>query len=144
MRINNIFLKSSAYEKYILIKSFILLWIVRIMLWILPFSYIQKISGDLTVNHDKKSKSHNISLNKILYSVDITSKYVPLCTCLTRALAAQILLKRENYNSNIKIGVLKDNGKLDFHAWLEVDNKIVLGESETEYIQLLDLGEKTQ
>ncbi|MBI5680861.1 MAG: lasso peptide biosynthesis B2 protein [Methanobacterium sp.] len=144
MRMNNILLKSSTFEKYILIKSFILLWIVRIMLWILPFSYIQKISGDLTVNNDKKNTNHKISINKILYSVDITSKYVPLCTCLTRALAAQILLKRENYNSSIKIGVCKDNGKLESHAWLEVDNKIVLGESETEYIPLIDLGEKTQ
>jgi hypothetical protein len=54
----------------------------------------------------------------------------------------QILLAGQNYPSNIKIGISKDNGEFEAHAWLEVDDKIVLGESEIEYTPILNIGEK--
>ncbi|MCZ3364274.1 MULTISPECIES: lasso peptide biosynthesis B2 protein [Methanobacterium] len=139
MGIIHSFLKLSFEDKFILVKSFFLLWVIRIMLWILPFSVIQKIVGKLTA---VSGESHNIPLEKLTWAVPVMSRYVPKATCLTRALAAQILLAGQNYNSNLKIGVSKNNGELEAHAWLEADDKIVLGESEVEYTPILNIGEK--
>ncbi|MEN6553602.1 MAG: lasso peptide biosynthesis B2 protein [Methanobacterium sp.] len=126
-------------DKCILIKSFLLLWIIRVMLWLLPFSVIQKIIGRFTA---VSGESHTIPLEKLTWAVAVMSRYVPKATCLTRALTAQILLAGQNYHSNLKIGVSKSSGEFEAHAWLESDNKIVLGESEVEYTPILNIGEK--
>jgi len=133
------FLKLTFEDKCILIKSFFLLWVIRIMLWILPFSVIQKVISRFTA---VSGESHAIPLEKLTWAVAVMSRYVPKATCLTRALTAQILLAGQNYDSNLKIGVSKSNGKFEAHAWLEADNKIVLGESEVEYTPILNMGEK--
>ena len=133
------FLKLSFEDKFILIKSFFLLWTIRIMLWIFPFSVIQRILSKFTVI---SGETHSIPLEKLTWAVAVMSRYVPKATCLTRALAAQILLAGQNYPSNIKIGVSKAEGNFEAHAWLESDSKIVLGETETEFTPILDIGEK--
>ncbi len=133
------FLKLTFEDKCVVIKSFLLLWIIRIMLWIFPFPVIQRVVSRFTV---VSSESHIIPLKKLTWAVDVMSRYVPKATCLTRALTAQILLAGQNYNSNLRIGVSKNNGEFEAHAWLESGDKIVLGESETEYIPILNMGEK--
>jgi hypothetical protein len=139
MGIIHSFLKLTFEDKCIVVKSFFLLGVIRIMLWILPFSVIQRILSRFTA---VSGESHSIPMEKLTWAVAVMSRYVPNATCLTRALAAQILLAGQNYNSNLKIGVSKNNGELEAHAWLETDNKIVLGESETEFVPILDIGEK--
>lgn len=139
MGIIRCFLKLSFEDKYILIKSLLLIWIIRIMLWILPFSVIQKIVSRFTVI---SGESHSVPMGKLTWAVAVMSRYVPKATCLTRALTAQILLAGQNYPSNIKIGVCKTEGNFEAHAWLEADDKIVLGKSETEFTPILNIGEK--
>ena len=139
MNIIHSFLKLSFEDKCILIKSFFLIWIIRIMLWMLPFSVIQKIISRFTV---VSGESHDIPLEKLTWAVAVMSRYVPKATCLTRAITAQILLAGQNYTSNIKIGVSKTEGNFEAHAWLEADNKIVLGESEVNYTLIFNIGEK--
>jgi hypothetical protein len=51
------FFKLENANKIIIIKAFLLLWIIRIMLWILPFSFIQKVLKKFTpVDENKNSK----------------------------------------------------------------------------------------
>jgi len=132
------FLKLNSTEKFILIKAFFLLLTVRIMLWILPFSFIQKITRRLTdVSEDMMSE---ISIEKLTWAIRVMSIYTPGATCLTRAIAAQILLARYNYSSSIRIGVSKNGEEFEAHAWLEKDGGIILGESETQYTPIMDMG----
>jgi len=132
------FLKLNSTEKFILIKAFFLLLTVRIMLWILPFSFIQKITRRLTdVSEDMTSE---ISIEKLTWAIRVMSIYTPGATCLTRAIAAQILLARYNYSSSIRIGVSKNDEEFEAHAWLEKDGGIILGESETQYTPIMDMG----
>lgn len=136
------FFKLSNLEKIILIKALMLLWIVRIMLYILPFQTLQNIIMKFTLTEE--NKIHSVHVGKLIWAVEVMSTYTPHATCLTRALAAQILLARYNYSSNIKIGVSKNKGEFEAHAWLEADDKIILGKSEIEYTPILKMGEKTQ
>ena len=140
MKIIYSFLKSG--EKYLLIKTLLLLWAVRIVLWILPFSIIQKIMSKFTLISDESNSSHNISIGRLTWAVNVMSRYTPKATCLTKALTAQILLARYHYSSNIRIGVSKYEGELEAHAWLEANGEIVLGKSEIEYTPILSIGEK--
>src|SRR4029079_10626244 len=61
-------------------------------------------------------------------------------TCLVRALAADAILRRHGFASQLRIGVRHHDGAssrpLDSHAWVECDDRIVIG-------QLDDLGDYT-
>jgi hypothetical protein len=88
---------------------------------------------------NNKTKN-NIPVHKLIWAVQTISNYIPQATCLTKALTAQKLLKKYGYSSQIKIGVGKNiNGEFEAHAWVEYDGKVVVGESEKEYVPLIDL-----
>lgn len=134
------FFKLDKLEKEIIIKAFLLLWVIRIMLWTLPFPTLQNIVKKFSSTEE--NKIHPVHIGKLIWAVEVMSRYTLRATCLTRALTAQILLARYHYSSNIKIGVSKNESGFEAHAWLEADDKIVLGESETEYTPILNIGEK--
>jgi len=135
---NNVyrFFKLSNNKKSLFIKSLTLMLFIRISLTMLPFSKIKKISKIFSrMNNNKKN---NLSIEDIIWSIHIVSNYVPRATCLTQAITAQILLYRHDHFSKLKIGVIKKDN-FEAHAWLEINNKIILGESEEKYVPLLDL-----
>ena len=129
-----IFFQISLEDKFLLMKTYFLLWNVRLMLWIFK---IQRIVN-FTERIGSSTKQKTLSIKKIVWAVNSTSPYVPKASCLTRSLVARILLKQYGYKSEIKIGVTKDDeGQLNAHAWVEVDNKTVIGASDIEYTPIL-------
>ncbi len=62
-------------------------------------------------------------------SVRRVSNYVPAASCLTQALATQVLLSRRGQVSNLRIGVTR-GAKDEFkaHAWLESNGEIIIGQ----------------
>jgi len=62
-------------------------------------------------------------------------------TCLVRAIAGALLLRRRGVASTIRFGVKREDGKLAAHAWLLVGDTMVLGgEIAPEFQPLADLG----
>lgn len=54
--------------------------------------------------------------------VNLAARHGPWpATCLSRSLALQWLLRRRGIDGVLRIGVRKDGGLLDAHAWVEVD-----------------------
>jgi len=80
-------------------------------------------------------------LPKITWAVQVMGHFVPRSTCLVRALSGQILLARYGYSSLVKIGVSRSKGEFEAHAWLEHGDEVVLGESETDFVPIMDVGE---
>ncbi len=136
------FFKLKNFDKLILIKALFLLWIIRIMLWIHPFQTLQKILTRFSSTN--KNESPKTTMKKLIWAINVMSIYTPNATCLTKALAAQLLLARHHYSSNIKIGVSKNESGFEAHAWLVSDDNIILGESEKEYIPILNMDGKTR
>lgn len=136
MTIIHSFLKLNNETKWLLIKAGALLWIIRIMLWIFSFARIQRIIKRFT----SKVKKSKIPLPQITWAIHIMSRFTPQATCLVRALAGQILLSGYGYDSNIKIGVSRDKGEFEAHAWLENDGRVVLGESEVDYVPIMNIN----
>ena len=87
----------------------------------------------------KNISKHKLSVKQIIWAVDVTDPYIIKSTCLTKAITAQILLNQQKYTSKLMIGVIKEHKNLEAHAWLEVDDDIVVGHSEREYIKILDI-----
>ena len=70
-----------------------------------------------------------LQVHEIARAVRAASRMVPGATCLTQALAGQILLSRAGYDSELRIGVCRhaEHG-FEAHAWLEHRGEILLGE----------------
>lgn len=65
---------------------------------------------------------------RIAWAVRAASRYVPDAACLTQALATQVLLARNGYPSNLRIGVTFGEQKsLHAHAWVEVQGRVLIG-----------------
>ena len=60
----------------------------------------------------------------------VAGRYVPRTTCLTLALAVQILLARRACPAQLCIGVAKTEDGLEAHAWVESHKRIVMGGTE--------------
>ena len=77
----------------------------------------------------------------VVWAVRGVSRAVPGATCLTQALAAQILLSRRGCSSRLRIGVARGPaGGLLAHAWLESDGVVVLGGPHVESYTPLNLA----
>ena len=67
-------------------------------------------------------------VQRIAWAVRAASKGVPHATCLTQALAAQVLFARHAHAVDLRIGVAKgEAGGLEAHAWLEHGGRVVVG-----------------
>ena len=91
-----------------------------------------------TGKKDVSSVPH-CELNDILWSIHAVNHRLPGATCLMNAIAAKYLLKKHCIDAQLLIGVRKDSTEtLKAHAWVTVDQKIVLGDVEniSEYIPL--------
>jgi len=53
---------------------------------------------------------------QLAWDVGVVSRYVPRATCLTQALAGQVLLERYGYPVLVHVGVTKEEGKGTFQA----------------------------
>lgn len=122
-------------DKFLILKTFFYSYLVRLLVWGLPFSYVLKISASM-------GKIEVIiipaNIQKIIWAINCTDNLVLKSTCLTKAITAQILLSQHNYLSIVKIGVLK-NTNFEAHAWVEVDGQIILGKSEKQFVSIVDL-----
>jgi hypothetical protein len=75
-----------------------------------------------------KLKGGTLEINKIIWAVAVASRYVPVATCLTQALAGQVLLKQHCAPALLRIGVMKNQrGALQAHAWIESQGQVVIG-----------------
>ncbi|UTB33125.1 MAG: lasso peptide biosynthesis B2 protein [Methanobacterium sp. ERen5] len=132
------FFNLSVDKKSLLIKSVILTTLIRICLYIIPFSRIHT-----TFNKLSRIKIHPnpMKVDDIIWAVMVASHYIPKSTCLVQAITAQILMTHYNHDSTLRIGVNKSND-FEAHAWVEINEKVILGESSINFVPLLDLEQK--
>jgi hypothetical protein len=111
---------------------------VRAALWILPFG---KLRAAIARHVRRRSGSPARSpgeADRIAWSVGSAARFVPKATCLTQALAGEVLLRRAGYPADVKIGVAKDPaGKLEAHAWIESGGRVVIGDHDLHRFTIL-------
>ena len=119
-------------ELLFLLKTFLLLGFVRLGLWLLPY---QKLLHLLNQISDRNSGAQEIELNdnhlnQIVRAVNISTRYMPGgAKCLARALTTQVIMKRQGYSPQLRLGVAQgEEGKIEAHAWIEYQGLIVIGD----------------
>jgi transglutaminase superfamily protein len=121
----------SKRERTLLVEALFLLVFARIGLRTMPFVTLKHILSKLATNRARTGDivCDNRVRSQILWAVATAGRQVPLAsTCLTRALAVQVLLARSGDQSDLRIGVTRDsNGKFLAHAWLEKQGDILIG-----------------
>lgn len=122
-------IKLTKAKRRILIQAYLLLISIRLGLWLLPFQKIMQITTRLSQAPLQSFTSQPQKLEQIIWAINASSRYMPgNVKCLARALAGQILLSRNGYAPQLRIGVAKgDRGQLEAHAWVEANGKVVIG-----------------
>jgi hypothetical protein len=78
-------------------------------------------------------------------AVTLASRIVPGASCLTQALALQLILGHRGYATEVRIGVKADGSAVAAHAWLLSDGKVAIGGSPQEiagYVPITMLGSR--
>lgn len=126
------FLQLPCREKVLLVKAMAILLTLRIALCALPFRTLYRSVAERRTSF--KSGKPSASEEGIIWAVRTASRLVPRASCLTLAMAAQILLSESGYRSDLRIGVARSGtDPLKAHAWLEKDGRVILGGPMCDY-----------
>jgi Transglutaminase-like superfamily len=118
----------SKWELLLLLKAAITVAAVRLALWLVPYDKIRAY-----LKKPQPVSNHPQSAASVVRFVNAASRVIPLATCLTRAVAAELLLRRNGHDASLQIGVSKTtSNNLLAHAWVESGGVIVIGGDEAE------------
>lgn len=117
------FLHLPLAQKRLLLRAFFLVWMARLGLLVLRFNRRRRLTASPIVAEVDSS----FSMERLIWSVETASQFVPGAKCLARAVAAQMLLAECGHRAELRIGVAKSDNKFQAHAWLEKEGKVLIG-----------------
>ena len=142
----NKFLCLPAADRRFLVKTLLLVWTVRLGLWLLPFRIMRHLLSTMTKGLTEAQANDSTLVNRIVWAVTKTSQYVPSATCLTQAVATKVLLGHYGHHVNVHLGVARsETGQFRAHAWVESNGTVIIGGSESflkHYTPFPTLGEE--
>ena len=137
------FLHRPASERFLLLKALFVVAAIRGGLSLLPFPRFHAIFERVRAAMGVRREITSVPPKALLvWAIRAASYYVPSASCLTQALAAQLLLERYGYPAHVRIGVARRgniHGTFHAHAWVESDGAVVIGESEIDFVPLTTL-----
>jgi len=101
--------------------------LVRVSLWLVPSRFLLRRVSRMVAGAPLPAEP-TPAVRQIGWAVRAVSRRVPRASCLTQALATQILLARRGYSSHLRIGVARDaDTGFAAHAWVEIDGDVLVG-----------------
>ena len=125
------FLSLPWREKVLLFKVVLLVLATRVAITLLPFQVVTRSLSRLArPKNGPQTNPHHADIDRIVWFTEATGRRLRgIATCLTQALTAYVLLGRRGYETNLRIGVTRDDaGQFVGHAWLEKGDRIVIGQ----------------
>jgi hypothetical protein len=120
------FLRLSPADRRLLVTAALLQAAIRLGLAVLSYRKLRGLVDRLTLTSTPAAPP--VSPERIAQAVTRASRAVPGATCLTQALAAQVLLEGRGHPARVRVGIGRAEGaRLVAHAWVECDGRIVLG-----------------
>ena len=127
------FLRLPPARRRLLLQAAPLVAAVRVALWILPFRIWRRPFAHTLRSLTPASSHRRHRMEHVAWAVERASRIVPRASCLTQALATQVLLARAGYPSQLRIGVARGARQdLEAHAWVESGGRLVIGAGGTE------------
>ena len=112
-----------------LLSAGVMISTVRAGLVMLSFETLRRHLARLARVRQRASVEQS-EIDTIVWSLQTAGRTLPPAgRCLIEALAGHVLLGRAGVATDLRIGVAKDaGGAFIAHAWLEKDDRVVLGE----------------
>jgi hypothetical protein len=124
-------------------KVWLLVAVIRLGLWVTPFVTVRRIAERWGRRHSRRGPVGQRRPETLVRGVRRVARFVPCASCLTQALAAEVLLSREGHTPRLRLGFRHDNaGALTAHAWVENMGQVVLGNDDVERFTPLPALEK--
>jgi hypothetical protein len=135
------FLLLPAGERWLIVKTALLLQAISLGMWLLPFQTLRRLLARVASSSAKAERIEQPSVKRIVWAVETANSYLPgKKTCLNLALTAQTLLICRGYEATVQIGVVKERGQLKAHAWVEGEDGVLIGGHELDrYARLTGL-----
>ncbi len=115
-------------EQKLFVVAAVLVALVRVTLWLLPSRISLRFVRRIAEPHTGRQYLPRPSAAQISGAIETVSRCMPQATCLTQAVAAQLLLRRHGYQSRLCLGAMRSaQGAFAAHAWIEHDGRIVVG-----------------
>jgi Transglutaminase-like superfamily len=137
------FIRLPATKRWLLIRAALLLGVMRLGLWLLPFQTLRRLLARFALGPTRVPDTEQFSKSRVVWAVETASRHMPSAsTCLTQALVVQTLLARRGYPAVVYIGVVReDRDELQAHAWVKSEGEVVIGGYELDrYTPLATLG----
>jgi len=127
--------KTSIKDYLLFAEAFLSLARARIMLLFRPFNKILPVLKDDAV----PTTQPDIALLELIQiSIARAAAKSPWRTeCFEQALAARMMLKKRGIATTTYFGVLKNNDKIEAHAWLKCGDFVVTGWKKIEFYTVL-------
>jgi hypothetical protein len=124
-------------------KVWLLVAAIRLGLWVTPFLVVRRMV-DRWGRHDlRRGSAGQRRPETLVREVRRVARFVPRASCLTQALAAEVLLSRAGHAPRLRLGFRRDDaGALTAHAWVENTGQVVLGNEDVERFTPLPALEK--
>jgi hypothetical protein len=122
------FLWLPAHDRRLLVLAWSALFLTRLGLWLVSLVRLRRMLARLAPPLPRAVAGTSHPVGEVVWALTAASRWVPAPTCLTQALAAQMLLARRGCPTSLQIGVARaPGGGVEAHAWLEVRGVPVIG-----------------
>src|ERR1700752_3161891 len=123
------FLRLPTPYQRLLAEAMLLLGAIRLAVYLLPFQTLYHLLAKVARTTTTAQRVDHAAIDRVPWAVTLASRHLPgSTTCLTQALATQLLLRRRGHSVCLRIGVARSGtGKLQAHAWVESEGKVVIG-----------------
>jgi hypothetical protein len=124
------FIGLTGDDRALLIGAVLLVLLMRCGLASIGFAKLGRLLSRFERAHPQAAKSP-ADVDRIVWAVSAAGRVVlgdkP---CLPLAMASQWLLRRRGVVTDLRIGVMRgDSGRLEAHAWVELDGRILIGQT---------------
>jgi hypothetical protein len=125
----HVFLHLEGKERLLVLEALVMVVAIRLGLWLLSFQKLRALVTRLGQCPVGSHSANSLPVDRIAWAVRAVGQFVPYASCLTQALAGQVLLARRRHPTRLHIGVARKSQEgLEAHAWLECEGRIVLGD----------------
>lgn len=118
---------------------------VRLALWVLPSRTLLRWVRGLAVTPERAAGPQRPPTPVVVWAVEAAAKRIPRATCLTQAVAVQLLFRRYGYGAHLILGVGPSASGVRAHAWVERDGRVLIGGPESQgLVRLPELASARQ
>jgi transglutaminase superfamily protein len=112
-------------ERRLLVQAALLLATVRVALVLLRWPVVRRLAARAA---RPVAGGAPVAAAALQRAVERAGRHVPGATCLSQAIALQILLGRRGRTADLRLGVAPGEGRrLEAHAWLEAEGHVLIG-----------------